>query len=344
MLFVCFHTPNERNELTIRSLLSSREQVKAQVMSAESTESDRIITAVRDVIGSATIPVPQLITLIATYALPFTVHLTQFKTSSALEMPFSLCYVKHQTASTESAESAGGDAASTAAEYFIVAEPWNQRFMKVSIADGSVQPFVMNPSLDLRAAKSLSDGSSKSVGLNVTFAACVDRARPMGEAFYLGEASTIRYYDSIKDTVTVIAGGLSHASVDGIGLDVRFVGPTHLLCTSDGSALFITDSKSNSLRRLDARSRQVLTVMIGSPYEEQRAIVWDCSPHVNKSESAIWIGHTGGITRFEVETRSVEAFTLTPTFRGMEYQPHALICTPTGPLIIGCRVSRGGDV
>ncbi len=78
---------------------------------------------------------------------------------------------------------------------------------------------------------------------------CSDPLKPNN--LYIGDYSSIRYWDSATDQITLIAGDEKEGYADGVGSNARFNSITGLLCHPNGKTLFVCDRLNNCIRKVD---------------------------------------------------------------------------------------------
>ncbi len=118
--------------------------------------------------------------------------------------------------------------------------------------------------------------------------------------WYLGDTTSIRYFDSAKDEVTLVAGGGSLGILNGIGAAAGFLSIYSLLITSDGKTLWCAES--SGLRRIDTASCEVCTLFS----EAVSTLEWDRALPPTKRDAAFYCltfacGQYGVINRFDVD-------------------------------------------
>ncbi len=103
---------------------------------------------------------------------------------------------------------------------------------------------------------------------------CMNPRRP--GSYFIGDRSSIRYVDTVRNTVSVIAGS-AHPSrnfKDGPLVSASFYGVMGLLCTRDGRHLFVTDHHNGRIRSIDIESQKV-TTLDGGQIEYPRKMAFD---------------------------------------------------------------------
>ncbi len=180
------------------------------------------------------------------------------------------------------------------------------------------------------------------------YALCVDPLNPC-TALYIGDRSSIRYCDFATDTVTLIAGYDLPGMRDGFESSVQFHGVSGLLCSSDGTRLYVADAQNNRIRLVNTQTRMVSTlagdgqcvgrdgVGLNCSMDHPRKLSFDRSRDV-KPESVIFITCDAAIRRLEIDTGKLMtcSWTADPgSRRGQKsIKPRAISSTPSGNLIV----------
>ncbi len=164
-------------------------------------------------------------------------------------------------------------------------------------------------------------GALRTAAFNSAYSVCVDPSR--AGCYFIADWSSIRYCDG--ETVSIIVGGAAQGDVDGVGDDARIGYANDVLCTSDGSTLYVTDSSYHKLRSIDLKSRRMKTIAgsgdartrdgagvnsaINCPYQmcfdrsrsaQVTSITTGASTHT-QPESSIFIASIGGILRYNTQ-------------------------------------------
>ncbi len=81
-----------------------------------------------------------------------------------------------------------------------------------------------------------------------------------GKKVYVADGGNhmIRQIDIATSVVTTLAGGTGPGTTDGVGAAARFFGPHGI--TTDGTSLFVADTRNNTLRKIDIASKTVTTL------------------------------------------------------------------------------------
>ncbi len=153
-------------------------------------------------------------------------------------------------------------------------------------------------------------------------AACADPLNP-NNGYYLGDQSSIRYFDLAKDEVTLFAGSVYMGQEDGRAENARFYQISSLLISPDGHTMWCGDDWG--LKHIVIVSREVTA---WDEYTSSlRSLCWDRTPSTSTSASAFYgltSAHSGRqISRFDTASRewtypvkdgsSVSAFVSTAT-------------------------------
>ncbi len=139
----------------------------------------------------------------------------------------------------------------TDGENIYVADILNNTIRKIVIATGEVSTI---------AGKAGIKGADDGIGTAATFNRPYDVTTD-GDYLYVADMfnAIIRRIDTKSGTVKTIAGVAGQCgSVDGIGLNSRFCGPTGI--TSDGENLYIVDNARNVIRKLVIKTGEVSTI------------------------------------------------------------------------------------
>ncbi len=176
-----------------------------------------------------------------------------------------------------------------------------------------------------------SKGSTLDTSFDFPIAACRDPLNP-NSGWWLCDKPRIRYFDEMKDVVTVVAGARRDGtrSVDGIGLGARFFELTSLLPTSDGKTLLCAET--TAIRRMDTTSHAVSTPqnLPLAAYSNARSMVWDRAPATDPDTAFYCIcdpdRHRNVIARIDLATNQQTLYPLT-------HSPIQLVVTGTGHII-----------
>ncbi len=219
-------------------------------------------------------------------------------------------------------------------KHLLFTEPASNRIRCFSL-DGKVSTL-------LGGVKGFKNADSKSAAFQSPYSLCADPLKPNN--LYIGDITSIRYWDAKTDQVTLIAGDAKEGYGDGVGSNARFRQITGLLCHPNGKTLYVADCSNNRIRAVDLTSQNVST-LIGDGKQERRdgtgvnsslyyprQIVFDRSPNV-KPNSVLLISSCNAIRRFDTETA-----VLTSLESGY-LDPFPMTFTPTGHLIVGCRAT-----
>ncbi len=115
--------------------------------------------------------------------------------------------------------------------------------------------------------------------------------------YFIGDESSIRYFDDAKDEMTLFAGGPVVEESTGTANRLREI--TAMLITSDGKTIWFGEGRS-TIRRLDTTSRQVTTA-----YGDGVLMAcWDHKPSV-KPDSVLYC------TTYETEGQLCQFNTIT---------------------------------
>ncbi len=145
---------------------------------------------------------------------------------------------------------------------------------------------------------------------------CADPSRP--GSYFIGEISSVRYYNGSDKTVSLIAGSSSAApfgDADGAGAAARFNSVGGLLCTSDGQTLFLSDGQNGRLKSIDIKANCESKAICGAKATVMQASTDGvglaafmraprgmCFDRTAKSESIIFLSTGTGVRRFDRET------------------------------------------
>ncbi len=117
----------------------------------------------------------------------------------------------------------------------VFTETGSQRIRCHNFDDGRVSTLLFGAGVQnalLFAAEGFKTGHSKNAGFRYPYALCTDPLKPNN--LFIGDTSSIRYWDSATDQVTLIAGDGEGGYADGVGSNARFFGITGLLCHPNG--------------------------------------------------------------------------------------------------------------
>jgi sugar lactone lactonase YvrE len=130
-----------------------------------------------------------------------------------------------------------------------VADSGNRTVRKIVIVTGAVTTI----------AGSATAGAADGVGTSATFATPEGLAI-IGSTLFLTDSAnhTIRRIDLGTAAVTTLAGSPVPGTADGIGSAAAFNTPAGI--TTDGTTLYVADSKNNSIRAIDSSNGAVTTV------------------------------------------------------------------------------------
>ncbi len=185
----------------------------------------------------------------------------------------------------------------------------------------------------------------KEARFNTPYAICIDAAHPLN--LFIGDKSSIRYVDTVSDTVSLVAGDSVCDNEDGVGSAARFNWVCGLLCTSSGDRLFVADSGNNLIRMVDTKTRAVMTIAgntkpksedgvgLNCSIHDPHKLVFDRSPNV-EPESIIYISADNSIRRFNLKTSHMSTCAWKTSAASNKIDPFGLCCTPTGHLLFAC--------
>jgi DNA-binding beta-propeller fold protein YncE len=127
--------------------------------------------------------------------------------------------------------------------------------------------------------------------------------------------------------LTTIAGGDVFGMADGIGSVARFQCVAGMVCTGDGSTLYVSDYGNGRVRKIDLSTRAVSTVLKMERDDDTcRSICWDTIDGV-KPYSGLYIASENAITRLDIVSGKLTVWDSTFTALHM-------ICTIGGYLVV----------
>lgn len=133
-----------------------------------------------------------------------------------------------------------------------VADSGNSTIRKIVIATGTVTTLAGS------GASGAADGAGTAASFNLPEGMTTD-----GASLFITDSANnnIRKIDISTGTVTTVAGSTTPGSADGTGTDARFNAPSGI--TTDGTSLYVADSKNNTIRKIEISSG-VVTKVTGS--------------------------------------------------------------------------------
>ncbi len=186
-------------------------------------------------------------------------------------------------------------------KFLIFTETERHRIRRYNLADGRVSTL-------FGGACGFKFDQSSSAAVTCPDALCVDPLH--NNNLYIADLTSIRYWDTASDQVTLIAGDAKDGYADGVGSNARFHNVTGLLCHPNGKTLFVCDRVNHCIRKVDLPSLSVTTIAgdtkkrtrdgtgVQCSIDGPRQIVFDRSPNV-KPNSVLLIAAIKSIRRFE---------------------------------------------
>jgi DNA-binding beta-propeller fold protein YncE len=166
---------------------------------------------------------------------------------------------------------ANGVIVSPDGKFLYVTDYGNSTIRKMDLSNGSVTTLAGSAGLT-----GTTDGSGTVARFNGPHQITTD-----GTNLYVTDYinNSIRQIVIASGVVTTLAGSTSGSAgtVDGIGTAVRFNGPSGITITSDGTALYVTDSINNSIRKIAIATGTVTTLAISATLSNPAAIICDSS-------------------------------------------------------------------
>ncbi len=294
------------------SSLTARAQKKSKPQFA--TPADSILTTLTHAIGSSPVsgvPISQLLSLIAAYAVPFV------SSTSLISRDFIVTPVW-----------------ALDSEWVLSFYSATSSFFKLSILTGQISTVHW-------FGQSSADGKASIVGARQSwFWGAVQRNpnKSHPEEWFIASRDRIRSFNDQTGTFTLIAGcdGARPESKDGIGSDARFNNISTLIISSDGGTIWCGDP---DLRRIDVATGAVTTPSsLTNGFAD--SLCWDRSPSV-KPDTAFYFATTDIMPE---ATRIGRFDTTAPSLGGAVGQVnhmrvpqraaiHQLLCTLSGCLI-----------
>ncbi len=181
----------------------------------------------------------------------------------------------------------------------------SHQIRRCNLTDGRVSTLI-------GGAQGFKNGDSNSTRFNYPTAICTD---PLStNNLFIGDKTSIRYWDTATDQVTLIAGDAKGGYVDGVGVKARFSSIHGLLCHPNGRTLFVCDALNHRIRMVDIASRLVTTIAGDGKTETRdgtglkcslhspQQIVFDRSLNVKPNSVLLITSGSGPIRRFNTET------------------------------------------
>ncbi len=238
----------------------------------------------------------------------------------------------------------------------IFVEEGSNRIRTYRFSDGRVSTLLGT------GAKGFENGDSKSAAFQFPYSLCADPLKRNN--LYIGDYTSIRYWDSATDQVTLIAGDEKGGFVDGVGSNARFCQIAGLLCHPNGKTLFVCDSENHRIRKVDLTSRTVTTIAGDGKHDGRDGSGMNCSIFAPQqlgfdrsanvtSNSVLFITSFLAIRRFDISTGILTTLFDGPTYctrKGLainemmfdslrQFSPCGLVNTPSGHLIVSCNTT-----
>lgn len=136
-----------------------------------------------------------------------------------------------------------------------IVEPWNNIIRKIVIATGEVSTF---------AGEARNSNYLDGIGTDARLSS-PNSITILNNKIYFGDRNTVRSIDIATQEVTTIAGAFSIDAVDGvdgIGSGARF--GTIASMTNDGTSVFVAESQSRNVRKINVSTNEVTTLAYGA--------------------------------------------------------------------------------
>ncbi len=221
-----------------------------------------------------------------------------------------------------------------------VCEVYKNKLCKRSVIDGSLTPFIGGDEIGFI------HGSGKSSRWRGPFAICADPIQ--SRRWYIADRTSVRCYNEMSDSVTLITGSAQWGSADGgptVGAPTDGTGRVSdrfapkaacfdclqsLIITSDGRTLWGADRNNQRLRQITIATGQVesiSTVGRGAGWFQPQVLVWDRRPSV-PVDSALFAMDSSRLMRFVIATERMQPL---ETF---EHIIAGAVSLPSGVLIV----------
>ncbi len=145
-------------------------------------------------------------------------------------------------------------------------------------------------------------GTSKTAVFSSLYCIIPDPVRP--RCYYVSDERTIRHWDEMSDTVTLVAGDANREGrMDGVGISAGFYSILYIAIDSAGRTIWASDHSNHSIRCVDTLSQHVTTFPVSSisgGIKFPQQLVWDRTPGV-KPDSALFVTASAKLIRIEIE-------------------------------------------
>ncbi len=298
--------------------------------SEKSTDLKLLDAAINTAIGDAELPIPGLVSIIASYAIAPASIVTTLdpwtRESDSVRHIRGMCLVDDN-------------------QRIAFADDPRNSFMQISLRDGRLAAFCG------RGTTGRLVGAPGMVSFDTPIAICCDPVRE--RAYYLSDLGTIRHYDMETKKVSLIAGSrrtpeqewlaaagmddIKSNTCDGVGAAAKFGLARSLLATSCGTTLFVLDSDLKRLRRIELASK-IVTCACELP-SNTRVMCWDranvapaSAPAATDKQIAVYM--TLGVSRKYPESQIVRYDLSTNEWKQFPLPPvnsvEGIACTRSG--------------
>ncbi len=218
-------------------------------------------------------------------------------------------------------------------EWIVLVQTFSHQFVKQSVIDGRVVPFcgIGVPGSDV--------GTGSTAEFQLPSQICPDPLRTSGDAYYLLDYHSLRYFDVATDSVSVVAGRKERGWVDGVGSAARFDGLTSMCISSDGRVSWVCQADPKRLASIDLSTNTVKSCSSDLLVDTPLVVLWDRNPRLPQSESALFLACTSPDPVQHIVRYDIAEGEISHCYQFTDYCPFRLVSLADGRLLFACAVT-----